>query len=259
MQQFIDKYDFKGKKAIVRVDFNVPLNENFEITDDTRIVRAMPTLKKVLAEGGSLNIMSHLGRPKKVDPKFSLKHTVGRVSECLGVPVQFAEDCQTADAQAAALKPGEALLLENLRFYAEEEGKPRGLAEDASEEEKKAMEEKAAESKDLLEKLKADLDGKVKEVKLSDRLTKSVACLNGEGGVSIEMYKTLKAMPNAGDIPMDFVLELNPNHPVFAKLSTLSDEDRKQYAELLYQQARLMAGLPLDDPAAFSELVCKLM
>ena len=138
MQQFIDKYDFKGKKAIVRVDFNVPLNENFEITDDTRIRRAMPTLKKVLAEGGSLIIMSHLGRPKKVDPKFSLKHIVGRVSECLGVPVQFAEDCQKAKAQADALKPGEALLLENLRYYAEEEGKPRGLAEDATDEEKKA-------------------------------------------------------------------------------------------------------------------------
>ena len=138
MQQFIDKYDFKGKKAIVRVDFNVPLNENFEITDDTRIVRAMPTLKKVLAEGGSLIIMSHLGRPKKVDPKFSLKHIVGRVSECLGVPVQFAEDCQKAKPQADALKPGEVLLLENLRFYAEEEGKPRGLAADASDEEKKA-------------------------------------------------------------------------------------------------------------------------
>ena len=138
MQQFIDKYDFKGKKAIVRVDFNVPLNENFEITDDTRIRRAMPTLKKVLADGGSVIIMSHLGRPKKVDPKFSLKHIVAHVSECLGVPVQFADDCQKAKAQADALKPGEALLLENLRYYAEEEGKPRGLAEDASDEEKKA-------------------------------------------------------------------------------------------------------------------------
>lgn len=138
MQQFIDNYDFKGKRAIVRVDFNVPLDENFNITDDTRIRRAMPTLKKVLAEGGSVIIMSHLGRPKKVDPKFSLKHIVDHVSECLGVPVQFADDCQAADAQAAALKPGEALMLENLRFYAEEEGKPRGLAEDATDEEKKA-------------------------------------------------------------------------------------------------------------------------
>ena len=136
--QHIDSYDFTGKKAIVRVDFNVPLNENFEITDDTRIRRAIPTLKKVLAGGGSLIIMSHLGRPKKVDPKFSLKHIVAHVSECLGVPVQFAPDCQTADAQAAALKPGEALLLENLRFYAEEEGKPRGLADDISDEEKDA-------------------------------------------------------------------------------------------------------------------------
>ena len=138
MQQFIDSYDFKGKKAIVCVDFNVPLNENFEITDDTRIRAALPTLKKVLAGGGALIIMSHLGRPKKVDPKFSLKHILAHVSELLGVPVQFAEDCQKAQAQAAALKPGEVLLLENLRYYAEEEGKPRGLAEDATDEEKKA-------------------------------------------------------------------------------------------------------------------------
>ncbi|MBQ0150835.1 MAG: phosphoglycerate kinase [Bacteroidales bacterium] len=146
MQQFIDSYDFTGKKAIVRVDFNVPLNENFEITDDTRIRRAMPTLKKVLEKGGSVIIMSHLGRPKKVDAKFSLKHIVARVSECLGVPVQFAEDCQKAQEQAAALKPGEALLLENLRYYAEEEGKPRGLAEDATDEEKKAAKAAVKES-----------------------------------------------------------------------------------------------------------------
>ena len=138
MQQHIDSYDFTGKKAIVRVDFNVPLDADFNITDDTRIRRAIPTLKKVLAGGGSLIIMSHLGRPKKVEDKFSLRHIVARVSECLGVPVQFADDCMKAAAQAAALKPGEVLLLENLRFYAEEEGKPRGLAEDASEEEKKA-------------------------------------------------------------------------------------------------------------------------
>ena len=136
--QHIDSYDFAGKKAIVRVDFNVPLNENFEITDDTRIRRAMPTLKKVLEGGGSLIIMSHLGRPKGVTDKFSLRHIVDHVAECLGAPVKFAPDCQKAQAEVAALKPGEALLLENLRFYAEEEGKPRGLAEDASDEEKKA-------------------------------------------------------------------------------------------------------------------------
>ena len=146
MQQFIDSYDFTGKKAIVRVDFNVPLDENFNITDDTRIRRAMPTLKKILEKGGAVIIMSHLGRPKKVDPKFSLSHIVDHVSECLGVPVQFAADCQTADEQAAALKPGEALLLENLRFYAEEEGKPRGLAEDATEDEKKAAKKAVKES-----------------------------------------------------------------------------------------------------------------
>lgn len=146
MQQHIDSYDFRGKKAIVRVDFNVPLDENFVITDDTRIRAAIPTLKKVLAGGGSLIIMSHLGRPKGVDAKFSLKHIVDHVSEKLGVPVQFADDCQKADAQAAALKPGEALMLENLRYYAEEEGKPRGLAEDATDDEKKAAKAAVKES-----------------------------------------------------------------------------------------------------------------
>ena len=159
MQQFIDSYDFTGKRAIVRVDFNVPLDENFHITDDTRIRRAMPTLKKILEKGGAVIIMSHLGRPKKVDPKFSLKHIVDHVSECLGVPVQFAEDCQKADAQAAALKPGEALLLENLRFYAEEEGKPRGLAEDATDDEKKAAKKAVKESqKEFVKKLASYAD-----------------------------------------------------------------------------------------------------
>ena len=146
MQQHIDTYDFAGKKAIVRVDFNVPLNDKFEITDDTRIRAAIPTLKKVLAGGGSLIIMSHLGRPKGVTDKYSLKHIVDHVSECLGVPVKFAPDCQKAQDEVAALKPGEALLLENLRFYAEEEGKPRGLAEDATDEEKKAAKAAVKES-----------------------------------------------------------------------------------------------------------------
>ena len=159
MQQHIDSYDFAGKKAIVRVDFNVPLDENFNITDDTRIRAALPTLKKVLASGGALIIMSHLGRPKGVNPKFSLKHIIGHVSECLGVPVQFAEDCQAADEQAAALRPGEVLLLENLRFYAEEEGKPRGLAEDATDEEKKAAKAAVkASQKEFVKKLASYAD-----------------------------------------------------------------------------------------------------
>ncbi len=145
--QTIDNFNFAGKKAFVRVDFNVPLNENFEITDDTRIRAALPTLKKILADGGSLIIASHMGRPKKnPDPKYSLKHILPHVSELLGIDVQFAEDCQKAKAQVDALKPGEALLLENLRFYPEEEGKPRGLAEDATEEEKKAAKAAVKES-----------------------------------------------------------------------------------------------------------------
>ena len=142
----IDSYDFRGKKAIVRVDFNVPLNDQFEITDDTRIRAAIPTLKKVLAGGGALIIMSHLGRPKGPAEKFSLKHILARVEQYLGVPVKFAPDCQQADAEAAALQPGEVLVLENLRFYAEEEGKPRGLADDATDEEKKAAKAAVKES-----------------------------------------------------------------------------------------------------------------
>lgn len=124
----IETCDFKGKKVIVRVDFNVPLDDNGNITDDTRIRGALPTLKKVLADGGSLIIMSHMGKPKgKVNPKFSLGQIVGAVSEKLGVKVQFAPDCAKAQDAAAALKPGEVLLLENLRFYPEEEGKPVGI------------------------------------------------------------------------------------------------------------------------------------
>ncbi|NLX41306.1 MAG: phosphoglycerate kinase [Bacteroidales bacterium] len=142
----IETYDFAGKKAIVRVDFNVPLNEHFEITDDTRIKAAIPTLKKVLEKGGSLIIMSHLGRPKGPAEKFSLKHIISCIEEYLGTKVQFAVDCQKAEAQAAALKPGEVLLLENLRFYAEEEGKPRGLADDATDEEKQAAKTAIKES-----------------------------------------------------------------------------------------------------------------
>ncbi|MCC8143654.1 MAG: phosphoglycerate kinase, partial [Tannerellaceae bacterium] len=142
------KFNFAGKKAFVRVDFNVPLDENFNITDDNRIRAALPTLKKILSDGGSVIIGSHLGRPKGVTDKFSLKHILGHVSELLGVDVQFANDCisEEAASKAAALQPGEALLLENLRFYAEEEGKPRGLAEDATEEEKKAAKAAIKES-----------------------------------------------------------------------------------------------------------------
>src|SRR5574344_2387347 len=154
MQQNIDNYDFAGKKAIVRVDFNVPLDADFRITDDTRIRAAIPTLKRVLEGGGSLILMSHLGKPKGVAEKFSLKHIIYRIEELLGTKVQFAPDCQKADEQVKALKPRDVLLLENLRFYAEEEGKPRGLAEDASEEEKKAAKKAVKESqKEFTKKL----------------------------------------------------------------------------------------------------------
>jgi len=136
--QTIDKFNFAGKKAFVRVDFNVPLNENSEITDDTRIKAAIPTLKKILSDGGSVIIASHMGRPKKnPDMKYSLRSILPHVSELLGVDVKFAPDCANEEAakMAAALQPGEALLLENLRFYEEEEGKPR-LPETATDDEK---------------------------------------------------------------------------------------------------------------------------
>jgi len=124
----IKDFKFAGKKAIVRVDFNVPLDENGKITDDTRIRGALPTLKHILDEGGALIIMSHMGKPKgKVAAKYSLSQIVDAVAAALGRPVQFAPDCAKAQDQAAALKPGEVLLLENLRFYPEEEGKPVGI------------------------------------------------------------------------------------------------------------------------------------
>lgn len=124
----IDDYKFAGKKAIVRVDFNVPLDENGNITDDTRIRGALPTLKKILKDGGSLIIMSHMGKPKgKVNPKFSLLQIRDAVAKALGTDVEFAPDCANASEAAANLKPGQVLLLENLRFYPEEEGKPVGI------------------------------------------------------------------------------------------------------------------------------------
>ena len=144
----INDYNFAGKKAIVRVDFNVPLNEKGEITDDTRIRGALPTLKKILADGGSLILMSHMGKPKgKVKPELSLGQIVDAVSAALGVKVAFAPDCAKASEAAAALKPGEALLLENLRFYPEEEGKPVGIdkADPAYDDSKKEMKAKQKE------------------------------------------------------------------------------------------------------------------
>ena len=144
----INDFNFAGKKAIVRVDFNVPLNENGEITDDTRIRGALPTLKKILADGGACIIMSHMGKPKgKVNPKLSLGQIKDAVSKALGVPVAFAPDCAKAADAAAALKMGEALLLENLRYYPEEEGKPVGIDKEdpAYDAAKKEMKERQKE------------------------------------------------------------------------------------------------------------------
>lgn len=146
----IDQYSFKGKKAIIRVDFNCPLNkQTFEVTDETRIRGALPTIKKVLADGGAVILMSHLGRPDgKAQDKFSLKHVLSAVEKNIGTKVKFAGDCigEEAKKMAAELKAGEVMLLENLRFYEEEEGKPYSLAEGASDEEKKAAKAKVKES-----------------------------------------------------------------------------------------------------------------
>jgi phosphoglycerate kinase len=161
MMQTIDKYNFAGKRTFVRVDFNVPLDENFNITDDNRMRAALPTLKKILNDGGSIIIGSHLGRPKGATDKFSLKHILSHLSKLLDVDIQFANDCMSEEAaiKAAALQPGEVLLLENLRFYAEEEGKPRGLAEDASDEEKAAAKKVVKESqKEFTKKLASYAD-----------------------------------------------------------------------------------------------------
>ncbi|MBD5214407.1 MAG: phosphoglycerate kinase [Bacteroidales bacterium] len=144
----IDNYNFAGKKAIVRVDFNVPLDENGHVTDDTRIRGALPTLKKILNDGGSLIIMSHMGKPKgKVNPKFSLAQIKDEVAKALGTDVKFAPDCANAAEAAANLKPGEVLLLENLRFYPEEEGKPVGIEKEdpAYEDAKKEMKKRQKE------------------------------------------------------------------------------------------------------------------
>ena len=254
----IDNYDFKGKRAIIRVDFNVPLNEKGEVTDDTRIRAAIPTIKKVLSEGGSVILMSHMGRPKKnPDMKYSLEQIVPAIEKNLGVKVEFAGDCmgEKAAEMAKNLKPGQVMLLENLRFYAEEEGKPRGLAEDATK-----------ENEDLFSAMKEALGDKVEKVAVSARLTDAPACITTEGPLSLEMEKVLRKGPEGAPNGMpksQRVLELNAKHPVFDKLvaaQKAGDADKiKQYSGLLYDQALLVEGILPEDPVAFAAAVCELM
>ena len=180
----ISDYNFAGKKAIVRVDFNVPLNENGEITDDTRIRGALPTLKKIIADGGAAIIMSHMGKPKgKVNPKLSLGQIRAAVEKALGCPVSFAPDCAKAQDAAKALKMGEALMLENLRYYPEEEGKPVGIEKDdpAYEDAKKAMKASQKEfAKTLASYADFDADNKMlgflmeKEVQAVDNVLSNI-------------------------------------------------------------------------------------
>lgn len=147
--QSIESYDFEGKRALIRVEFNVPLNDKFEVTDDTRIRTVIPTIKKVLSEGGSVILLSHMGRPKtNPDAKLSFRHIIPTVEKLLGQKVLFADDAMSDNTAKMAenLKPGEVLLLENLRFYPEEEGKPRGLANDATDEQKAEAKKNIKES-----------------------------------------------------------------------------------------------------------------
>ena len=254
----IDSYDFKGKRAIIRVDFNVPLDDKGQVTDDTRIRAAIPTIRKVLDAGGSVILMSHLGRPKKNnDMKYSLGQIVPAIEKLLGKPVIFAGDCMGEKAAETArnLKPGEVMLLENLRFYAEEEGKPRGLAEDATK-----------ENEDLFSAMKEALGDKVEKVAVSARLTDAPACITTEGPLSLEMEKVLQKGPEGAPDGMpksQRVLELNAKHPVFDKLvaaQKAGDADKiKQYSGLLYDQALLVEGILPEDPVAFAAAVCELM
>ena len=158
----IDNYDFRGKRAIIRVDFNVPLDDQGNVTDETRIRAAIPTILKVLDGGGAVILMSHLGRPKKNnDEKYSLRHIIPTIERLLGRPVIFAGDSmgEKAAELAHGLKPGEVLLLENLRFYAEEEGKPRGLADDATDEQKaEAKKAVKASQKEFVKRLASYAD-----------------------------------------------------------------------------------------------------
>jgi len=159
----IDNYSFAGKKAIVRVDFNVPLDKKtFEVTDDTRIRGALSTIKKIIGDGGAAILMSHLGRPDgKVQDKYSLKHVLPAIERNLGMKVKFAPDCIGDEAKklASELKAGEVLVLENLRFYEEEEGKAYSLADDATENQKKEAKVKVKESqKNFLKKLASFAD-----------------------------------------------------------------------------------------------------
>lgn len=155
----IDAFDFKGKRAFVRVDFNVPLNKEGTITDDTRMRAALPTLEKIIKDGGRVIIGSHLGRPKGVDLQFSLRQILSHLSHLLGQEVKFVDDCVSEQAKkmASELADGEVLLLENLRFYAEEEGKPRGLKDSATDEEKSAAKKAVKESQKEFTKKLADL------------------------------------------------------------------------------------------------------
>lgn len=136
----IDQFNFSGKKVLVRVDFNVPMNEKGEITDDTRMRAALPTLQKIVSDGGLPIVVSHMGRPKGVDPKLSLSQIASHLQELTGKHVLFVADCMGPKVEEAikSAQNGEIILLENLRFYEEEEGKPRNLPKDASDEEKKA-------------------------------------------------------------------------------------------------------------------------
>ena len=225
--QSIDSYDFKGKRAIIRVDFNVPLNDKLEITDDTRIRAAIPTIKKVLQEGGSAILMSHLGRPKNgPEDKFSLRHIIPGIEARLGVKVDFADDCQgeEAAAKAAALKPGQVLLLENLRFYAEEEGKPRGLAADATDEEKSAAKKALkASQKEFTKRLASYADCYINDAFGTAHRAHASTALIAEYFPNDKMFGELKAIDKVLESPARPFTAILGGSKVSTKISVIEN------------------------------------
>jgi len=239
--KMIQDFNFKGRKAIVRVDFNVPLDKTtFAVTDDTRIRGALPTIKKILADGGSVILMSHLGRPKGVQDKYSLKPIIPVLEGHLGMKIQFANDCLKASKEAAALKAGEVLLLENVRFYPEEEGKPI-LPEDATDEEKKVA--KAAlkvKQKELAKTLAGYADVYVNDAfGTAHRAHGTTAVIADNFDVENKMFGYLI---NSELIAMDKVLH-NPQKPFTAIMGGAKVSDKIMLIEnLLNRVDNLIIG-----------------
>jgi len=241
--QTLDNYNFSGKRAIIRVDFNVPLDKKtLAITDDNRMRAAVPTIKKVMEKGGAVILMSHLGRPDKgPEDKFSLKHIVAHLSDLLGVPVKFADDCigQQAIEYSKNLKAGEVMLLENLRFYEEEEGKPR-LPENVTDEEKKVAKEKTkASQKEFVKKLASLADCYVNDAFGTAHRAHASTALIASSFPNDKMFGYLM---NAEVSSVEKVMH-NPQHPFTAIMGGAKVSDKISIIEnLLSKVDNLIIG-----------------